>query len=58
MVSLASAIASEGKAADATAALAATAKAHFKQGRMHYQLGEYREALKELKEAYRLKQDS
>ena len=57
MVSLASAIASEGKAADATAALAATAKAHFKQGRMHYQLGEYREALNEFKEAYRLKQD-
>ncbi|HJX62901.1 MAG TPA: tetratricopeptide repeat protein, partial [Polyangia bacterium] len=57
MISLISAIASEGKAAEGTAAVAATAKAHFKQGRMHYQLGEYREALNEFKEAYRLKQD-
>ncbi len=57
MISLISAIASEGKAAEGTATVAATAKAHFKQGRMHYQLGEYREALNEFKEAYRLKQD-
>jgi len=57
MISLISAIASEGKAAEGTATVAATAKAHFKQGRMHYQLGEYREALDQFKEAYRLKQD-
>ncbi len=34
------------------------ARAHFKQGRMHYQLGEYREALDEFKAAYLLKQDA
>ena len=55
--SLASAVASEGRAADKTGGVAETAKAHYKLGRTHYQLGEYREALKEFKEAYRLKQD-
>ena len=57
MFSLATAVASEARAADKTAGPAESAKAHYKQGRMHYQLGEYREALKEFKEAYRLKQD-
>jgi hypothetical protein len=57
MISLTGGIASESKAAEGTATVAATAKAHFKQGRMHYQLGEYREALDQFKEAYRLKQD-
>jgi tetratricopeptide (TPR) repeat protein len=56
--SLATAVASEGRAADKTVGAAETAKAHYKQGRMHYQLGEYREALKEFREAYRLKQDA
>jgi hypothetical protein len=57
MFSLATAVASEGRAADKTGSVAETAKAHYKLGRTHYQLGEYREALKEFKEAYRLKQD-
>ncbi len=58
LVSLASVVASEGKAAEKTGSAAATAKACFKRGRTHYQLGEYREALKEFKEAYRLKPDA
>jgi tetratricopeptide (TPR) repeat protein len=56
--SLATAVASEGRAADKTVGATETAKAHYKQGRMHYQLGEYREAPREFKEAYRLKQDA
>ena len=47
-----------GHAADETAGAAGSAKALYKQGRTHYQLGEYREALTEFKEAYRLKQDA
>jgi hypothetical protein len=58
VVSLASVVASEGKAAEKTGSAAATAKACFKRGRTHYQLGEYREALKEFKEAYRLRPDA
>lgn len=41
VVSLTSVVASEGKAAGSAAA---TAKACFKRGWTHYQLGEYREA--------------
>jgi hypothetical protein len=58
VVSLTSVVASEGKAAEKTGSAAATAKACFKRGRTHYQLGEYREALKEFKEAYRLRPDA
>jgi tetratricopeptide (TPR) repeat protein len=37
---------------------ATAAKAHFKEGRAHYQLGEYSAAIKEFKEAYHLKTDA
>jgi hypothetical protein len=37
---------------------AAVAKARYKEGRVHYQLGEYHAAIKEFKEAYRLKPDA
>jgi hypothetical protein len=50
--------AGEARAADASPSAAGSAKAHFKLGRTHYQLGEYRDALVEFKEAYRLKQDA
>jgi hypothetical protein len=36
----------------------AAAKAHYKEGRAHYQLGEYSAAIKEFKEAYHLKPDA
>jgi hypothetical protein len=36
----------------------ASAKAHYKEGRAHYQLGEYSAAIKEFKEAYHLKPDA
>jgi hypothetical protein len=36
----------------------AMAKAHYKEGRAHYQLGEYNAAIKEFKEAYHLKPDA
>ena len=36
----------------------AAAKAHFKEGRAHYQLGEYTAAIKEFREAYHLKPDA
>jgi hypothetical protein len=55
---MASVVASQGRAAEKTVGVAATAKACYKRGRTHYQLGEYREALKEFKEAYRLKPDA
>ena len=58
VVSMASVVASQGRAAEKTVGVAATAKACYKRGRTHYQLGEYREALKEFKEAYRLKPDA
>ena len=58
VVSMASVVASQGRAAEKTASVAATAKACYKRGRTHYQLGEYREALKEFTEAYRLKPDA
>jgi tetratricopeptide (TPR) repeat protein len=58
VVSMASVVASEGRAAEKTIGAAATAKACFKRGRTHYQLGEYREALREFKEAYRLRPDA
>jgi hypothetical protein len=45
-------------AEDSAKESAGAARAHFKQARTHYQLGEYRDALKEFKEAYRLKQDA
>jgi hypothetical protein len=35
-----------------------SAKAHYKEGRAHYQLGEYGAAIKEFKEAYHLKPDA
>ena len=38
--------------------VSAAAKAHYKEGRVHYQLGEYNAAIKEFKEAYRLKPDA
>jgi Tetratricopeptide repeat/PEGA domain len=56
--SMASFVASQGRAAEKTGGAAATAKACYKRGRTHYQLGEYREALKEFKEAYRLRPDA
>lgn len=46
------------RAAKESPGAADSAKAHFKLGRTHYQLGEYRDALVEFKEAYRLKQDA
>ena len=55
---MASVVASQGRAAEKTVGVAATAKACYKRGRTHYQLGEYREALKEFTEAYRLKPDA
>ena len=55
---MASVVASQGRAAEKTVGVAATAKACYKRGRTHYQLGEYREALKEFKEAYRLRPDA
>ncbi len=55
---MASVVASQGRAAEKTVGAAATAKACYKRGRTHYQLGEYREALKEFKEAYRLRPDA
>ena len=58
VVSIASVVASQGRASEKTVSAAATAKACFKRGRTHYQLGEYREALKEFKEAYRLRPDA
>ena len=58
VVSMASVVASQGRAAEKTASVAATAKACYKRGRTHYQLGEYREALKDFKEAYRLRPDA
>jgi hypothetical protein len=58
VLSLTSVVASDGRAAEKTVGAAATAKACFKRGRTHYQLGEYREALKEFKEAYRLRPDA
>jgi hypothetical protein len=36
----------------------AAARAHYKDGRANYQLGEYRAAIREFKEAYRLKPDA